>query len=189
MEVAGKKTGRGRLGMGKGNQVADPWKERISARPSQIGPAGNLRTRSLIVALVLVGFSAGGNGAEAGSLGGLLRSLGYQRHHRHSHAIKYSGTENPIPPPQADSSNVANDTVATIRPVAPPSTVPTQSNTASTAAVGRSAENNFPHAVPIPNKQGFVASPFAANKVVDVRGFPGGTEVKDPYTGKVFITP
>lgn len=189
MEVSRQKTGRGRLEMGKGNQVAGPWKEQISADSSRIAVAGNLRARSLIIALVLLGFSASGNGAEAGSLAGFLRSLGYPRHHRHSHGTKYSRTENLIQPPEADTGNVANDTAATIRPVAPPSTVPTQSNSAPTAADGRSAEHNFPHAVPVPNKQGFVASPFATNKVVDVRGFPSGTEVKDPYTGKVFITP
>jgi hypothetical protein len=49
---------------------------------------------------------------------------------------------------------------------------------------------DLPYAVPVPNKPGFVISPYSPNAgYVDIRGFPSGTEVKDPYTGKVFITP
>ena len=49
---------------------------------------------------------------------------------------------------------------------------------------------DFPYGIPVPNKQGFVTSPFAPSQgIVDVRGFPSGTEVKDPYTGKIFLTP
>ena len=46
------------------------------------------------------------------------------------------------------------------------------------------------YAVPVPGKPGFVTSPYApANGYVDVRGFPKGAEVKDPYTGKIFLVP
>ena len=46
------------------------------------------------------------------------------------------------------------------------------------------------YGTPVPGKPGFVTSPFASDKgYVDVTGFPPGTAVEDPYTGKIFLTP
>jgi hypothetical protein len=61
----------------------------------------------------------------------------------------------------------------------------------SAAAVAAgSALRDLPYGVPVPNKPGFVTSPYAPTLgIVDVRGFASGTEVKDPYTGKIFLTP
>ncbi|MEI6493171.1 MAG: von Willebrand factor type A domain-containing protein [Verrucomicrobiota bacterium] len=43
-------------------------------------------------------------------------------------------------------------------------------------------------ATPVSGKPGFVTSPHSPYAgYVDVRGFPPGTEVKDPYTGKSFV--
>ena len=48
----------------------------------------------------------------------------------------------------------------------------------------------YPYGIPISGKPGFVASPFAPTQGhVDLRGFERGMEVKDPYTGKVFLVP
>jgi hypothetical protein len=48
----------------------------------------------------------------------------------------------------------------------------------------------LPYAKPVPGKQGFVTSPYDPYKgYIDVRGFPPGTEVKDPYSGKTFLVP
>jgi hypothetical protein len=44
--------------------------------------------------------------------------------------------------------------------------------------------------VAVPNRPGLVTSPYAPNKgYVDVHAFPPSTEVLDPFTGKVFLTP
>jgi len=48
----------------------------------------------------------------------------------------------------------------------------------------------WPGASPVPGKPGFVTSPYKPDAgYIDVRGFPKGTEVKDPYTGKAFLVP
>jgi len=49
---------------------------------------------------------------------------------------------------------------------------------------------NLPYAKPVPGKPGFVFSPYdGKGGYIDVRGFPPGTEVKDPYSGKSFLVP
>lgn len=52
------------------------------------------------------------------------------------------------------------------------------------------ASNSRPYGVPVAGQPGFVTSPFAPTAgAIDVRGFPPSTEVKDPYTGKIFLVP
>ena len=59
------------------------------------------------------------------------------------------------------------------------------------AASSPSDENsNLPYGTPVPGKPGLVTSPFAPDAgYVQVLGFPPGTPVEDPYTGKIFLTP
>jgi hypothetical protein len=51
------------------------------------------------------------------------------------------------------------------------------------------AKHLVPEGFPVPGKPHVVASPFDYGKFVDVEGFAPGTEVKDPYTGKIFRVP
>ncbi len=58
------------------------------------------------------------------------------------------------------------------------------------AAPIKAAKGDYPYGTPVPGKPGFVKSPYAPDQgLVDVRGFPPGTEVKDPFTNKIFLVP
>jgi hypothetical protein len=57
------------------------------------------------------------------------------------------------------------------------------------AAPNRESSSAVPYASPVPDKPGFVYSPHNPKFLIDVRGFPPGTEVNDPNTGKLFKIP
>ena len=85
-------------------------------------------------------------------------------------------------------------------PMAAPSPAPGDSGEPGTTASHPDAKpkptpevqqkKDYPYGTPVAGKPGFVTSPHAPySGYVDVRGFPPGTEVKDPYTGKIFLVP
>jgi len=51
------------------------------------------------------------------------------------------------------------------------------------------AAASIPYGIPVPGKPGYVSSPYSKDGYIDVRGFPPNTEVKDPYSGKIFRVP
>lgn len=65
-----------------------------------------------------------------------------------------------------------------------------QSSTSTTASRASSSQASFPTGKPVPDKPGYVFSPFdKEGRYVDVSGFPPGTKVKDPWTDKIFLVP
>jgi hypothetical protein len=53
-----------------------------------------------------------------------------------------------------------------------------------------SSSTAFPTAKAVPDKPGYVFSPFdSSGRYVDVTGYTSGTKVKDPWTDKIFVVP
>jgi hypothetical protein len=92
-----------------------------------------------------------------------------------------------LPGDVSDASN--SQTSPSPTPVTAP---PNRDNVRVTKAIAarKNPKGDLPYGIPVPGKQGLVTSPFSPDSgYIDVRSFPPGTEVRDPYTGKSFLTP
>ncbi len=98
------------------------------------------------------------------------------------------------PPPvvKTEPKKEAAPTVAANKTPAKPAADPTPKIEPKTepAPAPQAAAPKLPFGAPIPGRPGFVNSPFAEkHQLVDVTGLSVGTEVKCPYTGKLFRVP
>jgi hypothetical protein len=90
----------------------------------------------------------------------------------------------PTPTPVVRSTPKPTREEESVSETPPPESFPTPSPTPA------AQPENYPTASKIPGKSGRVTSPYAPNAgEVDVEGYPPGAEVKDPYTGKIFLVP
>jgi hypothetical protein len=102
-----------------------------------------------------------------------------QRHR----ASTYAQPQEYPPPQQPFNPN------GPVQPVAPPPPQVASSPPPAAAPPTKVAKGDYPYGIPVPGKPHLVESPYSPGKYIDVEGFPPGTEVKDPYTDKIFLVP
>ena len=178
----------------RGHDRSEPrfnFTRRVIERLLEISQNSSQQMRNAFSTILLILFvgqlSFGLSVAQAGPLDFFRRvrdSIAHPRHHERTPSKTQSkgdnGTtvkRNDVRPPELKE------------PEATETPEPVTTRTSSSVPAQRT-RTDFPYGVPVPNKPGFVISPYSPNAgYVDIRGFPTGAEVKDPYTGKVFITP
>lgn len=154
-----------------------------------------------ILILSVTAFFAGGHPAPAGNpIGDFFKRLGDSIAHPRSTPAprrklqkstigKKRDGNSPVTPQDAPPE-VSVPPTPTPTPTRVPMPVPQVVRAADGVPPTKRSRRDLPYGIPVPNKTGFVTSPYAPKSgYVDVRNFPSGTEVKDPYTGKTFLTP
>lgn len=151
--------------------------------------------RRVVSILFAAVFLASGHFVAAGNpIGDFFKRLGNSM----------AGPHSSPPPRRVPQKRATGKKQSDIQKVVPPDTPPTPAlppaptptptqltvRTAADAPLTKGRRRDIPYGIPVPNKPGLVTSPYAPKSgYVDVHGFPSGTEVKDPYTGKIFLTP
>jgi hypothetical protein len=99
----------------------------------------------------------------------------------------------PVAKYPADGTAAASATQQPFNPNAPPENAPPENNSPppppAPPTSSKVTKGDFPYGIPVPGKPHLVESPYSPGKYIDVEGFGPGQEVKDPYTGKIFLVP
>ena len=142
--------------------------------------------RKLIVPLSILAMLIATQGAEAGPFVDFFRALRRSITHPEQKPRSHRSTRKQNK--DAVSSDASNSQTSGGAVAAPPNRHNVRA--AKAAPATKEGKNGLLYGTPVPGKQGLVTSPFAPDSgYIDVSGFPPGTEVKDPYTGKIFLTP
>ena len=111
----------------------------------------------------------------------------------HNAGTDDNGTPAPLPQTNATTTPAAPSTTApttTTTTTESTETAPSTTTAPETKPAAPKPAVSFPMGIVIPGKKGFCKSPYAEYaEPVDVRGYPPGTEVRCPYTNKIFIVP
>ena len=149
--------------------------------------------RRFVLFLSIIAFVSGEPVVRANPVGEFFKKVG--------HSISNLGrSPTPTPTPRrprkeirrgetvGDKKDLSNPPAAT--PLVTPTPTPIEVRPATVAPPDRRRSRDLPYGVAVLSRPGLVTSPYAPNQgLVDVRAFPKSTEVLDPFTGKVFLTP
>ena len=149
--------------------------------------------RRFALFLSIIAFASGEPGVAANPVGEFFKRVG-----RSISSLGKSPTPTPTPrrPREgtrrgetvADKKDMPNPPSAV--PFSTPTPTPMEVRLATVAPPDGRRSRDLPYGVVVLNRPGLVTSPYAPNQgLVDVRAFPKSTEVMDPFTGKVFLTP
>ena len=117
------------------------------------------------------------------------RSAGGSRHDEKG-ATQSGNHDLAVNATQPGQASVAPDQQASARSTTAERTPAIEIRYATAVTDTRGHPADLPYAVPVADKPGLVTSPYAPHSgYVDVHGLPSGSRVKDPYTGKIFLTP
>ncbi len=158
--------------------------------------------KKFILGLVIAVFPVVANGGKDDPIGDFFKRLGQSiANAGRTQPARRTAQKSTTKRKSAKDSNALQDQ-SQLTPAQSEATVQSDANSPTPAPVlpsvrralaapaAKGQKRDVPYGIPVPGKQGFVTSPFAPDGgLVDVRGFPPGTEVKDPYTGKIFLTP
>jgi len=161
---------------------------------------GPLRGEIFVVLMAALFLFAEHLSASADPIGDFFKRLGNSIAHPHSSPSpaphRSTQKKNSSTKKEADTSKMppSQTPPPAIAPTNPPLPTPTPAlqtvRTAGAVPTTKGVRRDIPYGIPVPNRPGLVTSPYSPKSgYVDVRGFPSGAEVKDPYTGKIFLTP
>ena len=142
--------------------------------------------KGLVIGLVIAGLLAEPEIANADPVGDFFKRLG--------NSISKAGKRQPARRTSRKSDSQPANTADPSVSATPGGALgpPSQQNirVATAAPPAKDKKRDVPYGIPVPGRPGLVTSPFSPNgNYVDVRAFPPGAEVKDPYSGKIFRTP
>jgi hypothetical protein len=156
-------------------RMAGAWHETVLVK----------RLHAIVVWLSISMIFAAIDAAKAGPFQEFFRTLRSAIAHPKETPRPHRSTHKRKTTPPSDASNSQTSDKPTPAPGGQ-----TDVRWAKAASSASDQKADLRYGTPVPGKPGLVTSPFAPDAgYVQVLGFPAGTPVEDPYTGKIFLTP